>query len=797
MTGTAGNAHAGFRIEIQGTVQGVGFRPWVYRLAREEGLTGRVANDGVGVTIEAFGPPHALEAFLARLEEAAPPAAEIRRVAMLEIPVRATEAFVIDESEGGGEFRLSIPPDLPTCQDCLTELFDPGNRRHRYPFLNCTSCGPRFTIATAVPYDRGATTMAGFAMCPACLWEYQSPSDRRFHAQPNACPECGPRLSALDGQGRALSGDPLAAAVWALEAGFVVAVKGLGGFHLACDATSSQAVLRLRERKRRDEKPLAVMARDLAAAEALADLTTEERRLLVSSERPIVLSRLRRNAAIADEVAPGSPLVGLLLPYTPLHHLLLGRPRGAPGKDAGRAAAPPSPESQAPFFSRGYLVMTSGNLSDEPIAHRDLDALARLSGVADVFLSHNREIANACDDSVARAIGGSPVLLRRARGYVPTPIALRRAVAAPVLACGAHLKNTFCIAASDLAYLGPHLGDLEGESTFARYQESIEHMQRLLGFAPEVVTHDLHPGYQSTAYALSLPNVQTVGVQHHHAHLVSAMAEHGLSGPVLGFAYDGTGYGADGTSWGGDLLVADETGFERLATFRPIALAGGDSAVRQIWRIGLSLLADTFGEDAPFCDFPLFDNVDERERSVVSRMLERRVNAPLAHGVGRLFDGFAALFLGRREARYEGQAALEWNVALDPKERGVYPFELDLRETPWVLDTRPMVQAAVEDFRAGRRPGMISARFHNTLAEATGALAAEAAARVGRLPVVFSGGCFQNPRLSEGAMRCVSASLAGATVFRNRRVPPGDGGLSLGQAIVADAVLRSASKGGA
>ncbi|HYQ81410.1 MAG TPA: carbamoyltransferase HypF, partial [Anaeromyxobacteraceae bacterium] len=674
--------------------------------------------------------------------------------------------FAIVASEAADERRVSIPPDLATCPACLAEVRDPSDRRHRYPFTNCTDCGPRFTIARDVPYDRAATTMAPFRMCPDCRREYQDPGDRRFHAEPVACPACGPRLSLRAPSGEPVPAeDPLAAAAAALREGRVVAVKGLGGFHLACDATSPEAVRRLRQRKRREEKPLAVMALDAAEAERLGVLSDAERRLLLSVERPIVLVRRREEAGLAPEVAPGSPLLGLFLPYTPLHHLLL--------EAAGRP-----------------LVMTSGNLSEEPIAFRDQEALQRLGGIADLFLLHQREIETRADDSVARVVAGGPVLLRRSRGYVPRPVALRRRLARPVLACGAHLKNTFCLAAGAQATLGPHIGDLENLETYDSLAQAVERMERFLRLRPEVVACDLHPLYLSTRYAreraasLSAP---LVPVQHHHAHLCAAMAEHGLEGPVLGLAWDGTGWGPDGAAWGGELLLADARGFERLATLRPIPLAGGEVAIREPWRVALAALDEAFDGDPPLSRLPLFRSVAAGRVALVRQMIRSGLNAPPAHGAGRLFDAAGALALSRGLSRYEGQVAVALDSAADPAERGRYPFALDQAADPWQLDWRPLLKSMVEDLLAGTSPARAAARFHESLAAAAGELVRAAAARHGALPVVLSGGCFQNARLAEGVL----GALGGFEVYLHQRVPPGDGGLALGQALVADAVART------
>lgn len=760
-----GEQREGRRIEVHGTVQGVGFRPWVYRLACEEGIAGRVRNDPEGVTIEAFGQGAALESFLRKLRLSPPGAASISDLETAVIPAEPARGFSIVESRGAGRRRVSIPPDLAVCPDCLREVFDPADRRYRYPFTNCTNCGPRFTIAREVPYDRARTSMAAFEMCSRCRAEYEDPADRRFHAQPNACPACGPRLRLVDAAGREPPGDPLTLAAAWLGQGRIVAVKGLGGFHLACDAGSGPAVARLRERKQRDEKPFAVMVGDLQAAHALAALSAEEARLLASVERPVVLVARRPTAPLAAGVAPGNPLVGLLLAYTPLHHLLLA--------EAGRP-----------------LVMTSANLSDEPMLHRDAEARERLRGIADALLLHDRAIESRCDDSVARVVAGSPVVLRRGRGYVPRSVALARPLQRPVLACGAHLKNAFCLAAGDRAWLGPHVGDLETLEACRAFEESVARLEDFLGIRPELVAHDLHPDYFTTVYAQRRGGAPTFGVQHHHAHVVSAMAEHGLRGPVIGVAYDGTGYGSDGTAWGGELLLARVQGFERLATFRPVGLAGGDQAIREVWRIALALLRDAFGDDAPVKRLALFRGIPARQLEVVARSLAKGApNVPLARGVGRYFDALGALGLNRPRASYEGQVALEWNLAADPLESRCYPFEIGSQPLP-ELDLRPLVRAAVRDLLDGRPAGLVSARFHNSLARATGELVRRAVERVGALPVVLTGGCFQNARLAEGVLAELGKELP---VYTHGEVPPGDGGIALGQALVADAVAAGAA----
>jgi hydrogenase maturation protein HypF len=754
----------GRRLVLSGTVQGVGLRPFVFRAAQDLRLTGRVWNHGDGVTVEAFGPADRLDELERRLRQAPPPAARLDRVEASALPGLPPATFEIVPSRAGGAPRVAIGADLATCAACTAEIADPANRRHRYPFTNCTDCGPRFTIALGIPYDRPATTMARFTMCEACAAEYHDPRDRRYHAQPNACPACGPRLALRAATGAALAGDPLAQAALALRAGRLVAVKGLGGYHLACDATSEGAVAELRRRKRRDEKPLAVMVADLEAAAGLAELSAEERQLLGSVERPIVLCRRRPDAALAAGLAPGNPRLGLMLPYTPLHHLLLA--------EAGRP-----------------LVMTSGNLSEEPIAFEDADALARLGGVADLFLVHDRPIASRCDDSVARVVAGRPLLLRRSRGWVPRPVRVRHRFARPTLGVGAQLKNACCLGRGDEATLGPHVGDLDNLETYAAFEAAVDRLERFLRFEPEVLGCDLHPLYLSTRYArqrAAALGARLVEVQHHHAHAAAAMAEHGLEGPVLALCWDGTGLGTDGAAWGGELLRCWPERFERLATFRPLPLAGGDQAIREPWRVALAALLDAFDGDAPL-DLPLFAGLPAAEVEVVRRMLAGGVNAPPAHGAGRAFDAAAALALARPVARYEGQLALALDGAADEAEPGRYPFELGRAGPITELDLRPLWRALVADLRCGTGAGAISARFHAALAAAGAELVREAAARDGALPVVLSGGCFQNAFLAERIRAELSGSFG---VYPHGQVPPGDGGLALGQALVADAVAR-------
>lgn len=747
----------GRRIVVEGTVQGVGFRPWVYRLASDTGVTGRVRNDATGVTIDAFGTPAALEAFERGLRASPPPAARVRAVTSAAAHTQEMAGFEIVATETCGRAQVSIPADLATCDECLAEIRDPANRRYRYPFTNCTNCGPRFTIARAVPYDRPRTSMAVFTMCPACQREYDAPSDRRFHAQPNACPACGPRLVAVTADGAvAPGGDAVRVAAEALRAGCIVAIKGIGGFHLACDATDDAAVARLRARKHREEKPLAVMVASVDEAARVAIVDAGARRLLAGPERPIVLLDRRPESGLAAGIAPGNPQVGLVLPYSPLHHLLLA--------DVGRP-----------------LVMTSGNVSDEPIATDNAGALSRLSGIADLFLLHDRAIVTAADDSVARVIAGAPVLLRRSRGYVPRAIPLAEAVERPVLAVGGLLKNTCCVLTGHDAFLGPHIGDLDHLSAYRAFEASVRRMVEFLGVTPEVVAYDLHPGYQSTWFAKQWRGVAHVGVQHHHAHVAAVMAEHLVHGTVIGVAYDGTGYGTDGAAWGGEILRVERDRMTRLATFRPIALAGGDAAVKAPWRIALALLDDAWNGPAPLERLRLFNAIGSRDVAVVRQMIAARLHTAPAHGVGRYFDAVGALVLGASRATFEGQVATALGAAADAAGHGLYPYDVQRDGRPWEIDLRPAVRAIVDDLWRHVAPEVIAARFHRTIGAAT-AEVVEAVARPGvREPVVLGGGCFQNALLVEDVM----ARLPGAEVLLPRQAPPGDGGLALGQAMVA------------
>ena len=728
------------RAHVEGVVQGVGFRPFVHRLAGELALDGFVLNDERGVLVEVQGSPERVAAFLARLRDDAPPLAVVERVLAEAVETLPSTGFEIVESARGGPPAALVSADVATCEDCLRELFDPADRRFRYPFLNCTNCGPRFTIVRGVPYDRPNTTMAAFRMCAACRAEYSDPRDRRFHAQPIACPDCGPRLR-----------PSLEAAERCLREGGVLALKGLGGFHLACVASDERAVAALRARKHREDKPFALMVRDVAAATGLVELDDETLRLLCSRERPIVLAPRRDGAPVAAAVAPHSRELGLMLPYTPLHHLLLAD-LGVP------------------------LVMTSGNVSDEPIAFEDGDAQARLAGIADEILLHDRPIRTRIDDSVARVTDGRPMLLRRSRGHVPSSLPLPGRAAAPILACGAELKSTFCLARDARAWVSHHIGDLRNAATLAAFADGVAHFEALFDVAPEVIAHDQHPEYLSTKYALEREAGRHVAVQHHHAHLAAVLAEHGEAGPAVGAIYDGTGYGPDGVVWGGELLSGDLAGFERAGHLRPVRMPGGEQAIRQPWRMACAWLQEALGEEPE----PLPGVEAARWRAVAS-LARGELAAPQTTSIGRLFDAVAALCGVRHQVSYEGQAAIELEAAADPGDHGRYELPID----GLVLDPRPLVLEAAADLRAGVAAGIVAARFHDSVASATAHACVAAAAERGLELAVLAGGVFANRRLLEGTAGRLRA--AGLRVLVPERLPPGDGAISYGQASVAAA----------
>lgn len=740
------------KFQINGIVQGVGFRPWVYQLAQRHQLYGYVFNSTLGVTIEVEGPEEALADFEAALRTEAPPLAELDRIRVEHLEPVGYQEFTIDDSQDlEGQFVL-VPPDIATCPDCLADLRDPANRRYRYPFTNCTNCGPRYTIIQEIPYDRPHTTMAEFRQCPACEREYHDPGNRRFHAQPNACPECGPWVELWDRE-RALAqrAEAIDQTRKLLKDGAILAIKGLGGFHLACDAANDAALLRLRQRKLRSGKPLALMAASLEKIAEFCQVGPEERAALSGTRRPIVLLARRPGSRISAEVAPGVPTLGVMLPYTPLHHLLF---------EGGEFEA---------------LVMTSANISEEPIAFRNQEVAGRLHALADYFLLHNRTIQTRVDDSVVRIFEGRERTLRRARGYAPRPIELGFP-AQEVLACGGELKNTFCLTKEHYAILSQHTGDLENLETLEFFQETLAHMKRFFRVEPRAVAYDLHPQYMTTRLALAMPGIEKIGVQHHHAHIAACMAENGLRDKVIGVALDGTGYGTDGLIWGGEFLICDYLSFERRFHFRYVPLPGGDTAIRQPWRSALSYL-----KDAELAGVPSLESIPAAQRRVVEAMIAGRINTVDTSSCGRLFDAVSAILGIRLETTYEGQAAIELEAIAAPGMAEPYPYAVDAD----TIDFRETIGAIVRD---GSAREVRSARFHNTVSAAIAEICRRLRQQDRLTNVCLSGGTFQNVYLLGRTAQLLRD--AGFQVFVHARVPPNDGGLSLGQAAIASSLLR-------
>jgi len=748
-------------IRVEGVVQGVGFRPFVHALAGRLGLDGLVGNDVDGVFIEVEGPTPRLTQFLRGLTHEAPALADVERVEWASAPTTGAPGFSIVASAAHGTRPAAIPADTATCADCLREVDDPADRRFRYPFTNCTNCGPRFTIVRGVPYDRPLTTMAGFPMCEACAAEYHDPADRRFHAQPTCCAACGPRLR-CERDGVEVPGEPIAAAARLLRDGGVLAIKGLGGYHLAVLAADEAATAELRRRKRRAEKPFALMVADVAQARGLCHVDEVGARCLTSRQRPAVLLDRLPDARVAAAVAPGNRHLGLMLPYTALHHLLL-RELGEP------------------------LVLTSGNVSDEPIAHLDEDAARRLAGLADAFLLHDRPIQTRTDDSVVRPLSRGAMMVRRSRGYVPDAVTLPVEAERPILACGGELKNTFCLARGRRAVVSHHIGDLENHETLQSYRHGIAHLRRLLDLDPAVIAHDLHPEYLSTKYALELAErderLARVEVQHHHAHIAACLADNGERGPVIGVAFDGLGYGTDGTLWGGEFLLADLCSARRSAHLEPVPMPGGTSAIRQPWRMAAAYLDAAFGDDA-VADRLAVKRRNEARWAQVVALGRAGLNAPPTSSAGRLFDAVGALVGLRDEIGFEGQAAIELEQIADRDEQGAYVLPVvegagdgeALR-----LRGADVVRAAAIDLLDGVEPGIVAARFHHGVADAIARVCLRLREESGVQTVALSGGVFQNVlllRLCRDRLRA-----RGYTVLTHRTVPPNDGGLALGQAL--------------
>jgi hydrogenase maturation protein HypF len=752
------------RIHVTGVVQGVGFRPFVYQLAHTHGLTGWVVNTSAGVDIEVEGPPEALLHLLGDLDTEAPPLARIESVTATDHPPNGYRQFeILPSLAQEGEYQL-ISPDIATCHDCFQELVDPLDRRYRYPFTNCTNCGPRFTIIEDIPYDRPLTTMRDFVMCPQCQAEYNNPLDRRFHAQPNACPACGPQLTLVDADGNRITvDDEIAAAVRFLKEGSILAIKGLGGLHLACDATNEEVILRLRERKRRPAKPLAVMMSDVQEAATHCLVSREEERLLTSPQCPIVLLRWKGYSTVSSLVAPGNRYLGVMLPYTPLHHVLI--------REMGRP-----------------LVMTSGNLSEEPIAVSNDEALARLAGIADYFVLHNREIYARCDDSVWMVEEERPQPLRRSRGYAPSPIHLPFK-ARQVLACGTELKNTFCATKDEYAFLSQHIGDLENWETLDHFESSIEVYKRLFRLDPEIVAYDMHPEYLASKYALSLDSPEhKVPVQHHHAHIVSCLVDNGKQGPAIGVALDGTGYGPDGQIWGGEFLVADYRGFHRAGHLQEVPLPGGEATILRPYRMALSHLYSLCGDSAIDSATPFLGDIENLELEIIKEQIDKGINTPWTSSCGRLFDAVSALVGFHGKATYEGQAAIQLEmIAHDGVASASYPFAIVERDGDRVIQLAEMWMAIVEDLLAGVPPEDVASRFHHTIARMIVDMCLAISAEAGLRRVALSGGCFQNRLLLTDARQLLTG--AGFEVLTHRQVPCNDGGVSLGQAAIAHSTV--------
>jgi hydrogenase maturation protein HypF len=751
------------RISVRGVVQGVGFRPFVYQLATKHNLKGWVCNTSGDVKIEVEGERSALDKFLHDLVSLAPPLARLEDVSVTSHAPQGYSSFEIRRSIAEeGKYQL-VSPDIATCKPCLEEILNPDDRRYRYPFTNCTNCGPRFTIIEDIPYDRPQTTMRSFKMCPQCQREYEDPMDRRFHAQPNACPRCGPSLKLVNGAGNAVQcDDALATAAEFLKQGKVLAIKGLGGFLLACDATSEKAVKLLRERKRRPFKPLAIMVATMDEVKKHCLVSEREAELLTSSQCPIVLLTRREGSPVSPSVAPNLKYLGVMLPYTPLHHVLL-RETGLP------------------------LVMTSGNLSEEPIAKDNDEALRRLKGIPDYFLLHNRDIYSRYDDSVAIVELNKTQIVRRARGYAPYPVHLPFQ-ARQILACGAELKSTFCLTKDNYAFVSQHIGDLENLETMEHFEATLDLYKKLFHIQPEIVAYDMHPEYLSTKYAKSLAaehkELKLVPVQHHHAHIVSCMVENGIQDKVIGVSFDGIGYGSDGRIWGGEFLIADYKGFERAGHLEYVPLPGGTVAIERPYRMAISYLLTLLGKNALTPDLAFLKEVSSQEIELMKKQLAKGINSPLTSSCGRLFDAVSALIGIRGKIDYEAQAAIEMEMAADETEYGSYPFAIVEQNGVNIVYLKELFNAIIKDINTNVTQSRIAMKFHRTMAEMVVQMCQRLAKISGINKVALSGGVFQNRLL----LRLTVAALedAGFEVLTHSKVPTNDGGVSLGQAVIAN-----------
>ncbi len=780
------------KIEVNGVVQGVGFRPFLFALAGKYNLTGEVANTDTGVCLVVEGEPVDIEQFMADMIGKKPPLSDITQIKDSTADLVGFESFTIVKSRAAGHRSALVSPDVTVCKDCLSELYDPEDRRFEYPFINCTNCGPRYTIIQDIPYDRPKTSMKNFKFCKACQKEYDNPMDRRFHAQPNACPKCGPRVFLTDSIGRTIESEPgkaLETAARLLGQGKIIGIKGVGGFHLACDATDSQAVLRLRKQKNRPHKPFALMAENTSAILDHVHVSPDEKKLLESCHSPIVLLKKKagpdrvstRQPHIAPGVARRSNDLGIMLPSTPLHHLLLTK-----GPD--------------------ILVMTSGNRSGEPLSTENDDAIDAFSHIADYFLLHNRDIYFGADDSVVKVTDKKTGFIRRSRGYAPLPIHLDREMPA-ILGCGAGMKNTICLTRGRHAFLSPHIGDLDNAKVFQYFQKNIAHLQQILDIRPECVAHDLHPGYMSSEYARTLTHIKRIPVQHHHAHAAACMAEHHLDEPVLAVTLDGTGYGTDSHIWGGEILLTTRKTFTRKAHLSYIQLPGGDAAVREPWRMAVSLLYRTFGQGVFDLDLPFLRETDKKKVSFICQMMDKDLNSPLTSSAGRMFDAVSALLCIRQEITYESQAAMELEAIAGNLPGHGYDFHIstparmltndqenrphglatdDNTQSMVEIDLIPAVRQMVQDIRQGISPGRISANFHATLVNAFSQAALIISRETGIDKIVLSGGVFNNVTILKNMVHALEET--GMTVYTHTLTPAGDGCISLGQAVVAAAL---------
>ena len=749
-------------MKVNGIVQGVGFRPFIFQLAEAYGLNGEVANTSSGVSIHVEGGAEQVAAFETDLAEKSPPLSYIVEIIGQTDTIRNYPDFTIAKSKGKAKVSTLISPDVSVCKDCLAELFDPADRRYHYPFINCTNCGPRYTIIDDIPYDRPKTSMRHFKMCAACQSEYDDPSNRRFHAQPNACADCGPHVHLYDNRRkRIFQKDPIEKTGQLLKQGDILAVKGLGGYHLAVDATNTDAVKRLRRRKLREEKPFAVMSLDLASIGRYALVGEVEEKLLTSIQRPIVLLSKKNVTCLSPEVAPRNKYFGVMLPYTPLHYMIL----------------------EQGFIA---LVMTSGNLSEEPIAIDNDDAFNRLSDIADYFLIHNRKIYLRSDDSIVRNMAGAKRFLRRSRGFVPIPIFLKNEIP-PILACGAELKNTICVTKQNKAFLSQHIGDLENLATYEFLKLTATHLKRILDIDPEIIAYDMHPDYLSTRFAQEQPVAHKIQIQHHHAHIVSCMAEHKLEGPVIGLSFDGTGYGIDGAIWGGEILIAEEGNFERAGHLAYVPMPGGTAAIKAPWRMAVSYLKDAYGQGFHELGLGVLNEIEGEKLKIVSEMITKGVNAPLTSSLGRLFDGVAAICGIRRQVNFEGQAAMELEMLAADAAESTYEYEW-LADDSYKIKPAPIIMGIVKDLQDGKSLADISAKFHWTLICLFADLCTVIQKDRNLNRVVLSGGVFQNSILLTGLIKALEKR--NFKVFSHQQVPTNDGGIALGQAVAAAAVSR-------